>query len=480
MSFKLPFLSRRSGDEDDDEFSDDEDDRPGLLARLFGRKEDEEAGFDEPTREGRDFIKGDGGVDVGAGNEDEEREPGNGRTRWRILGAGFLAVLLIGAGTGYYLMTGQDPTASETAEESPPDEEETTEDDTIIVLATLPLPPVDRSASWGSPGDEGRGMGGSGPRQGAGSKTVAPTGVKGGGGKPAPILQEPSAAPVPADIDPTPPAFDRLPAPPAATALRKAPVAELVAQSVHGPLPVIAPSGQTPLKAYARPFTKEKNTPRLAIILTDLGLKRVPTEAAIDRTPAEVTLAFSAYGFTLKTWAERARAAGHEILLTLPMEGHDFPVQDPGPLGLLTTLSQRDNQTRLEMVLARATGYTGLVASGGERFLTSTDHIVPVVDALRERGLLFVDNGAAGGQSVIDPAATALAVVDLVVDEKNYAGSIDARLRHLVALAKERKRAVAIATATPLTLKRLSLWWGGLDKEGVALAPVSALISFQE
>ena len=474
MSIKLPFLSRRSGDEeDDDEFSDDDDDRPGLLARLFGRKEEEEAGFDDSPHDGGGSADDDGGINVGVGAGDEEGEKGNGYTRWLMLGAGFLALLLIGAGTGYYLMTRHDSTASETDPPSPGDEEETAEDDTIIVLATLSLPPIDRSMGGAT---EGTGAEGGRLRQEARGKTVAPAaGVKGGG---APILQEPSA-PVP-EIDITPPAFDHLPALPAATALRKAPMAELVVKSVHGPLPVIASSGQTPLKAYARPFTKEKNVPRLAIILTDLGLKRAPTEAAIDRTPADVTLAFSAYGFNLKQFVERARAAGHEVLLTLPMEGHESPVQDPGPLALSTTLSQQDNQTRLEMVLARATGYTGLVASGGARFLSSPDHILPMVDALRERGLLFVDNGTAGGQSAIDTTATAVAVVDLVVDEKNYAASIDARLRHLVALAKEHKRAVAIATATPLTLKRLSLWWGDLDKEGVALAPASALVSLQE
>ncbi|KAF0138267.1 MAG: hypothetical protein FD153_1422 [Rhodospirillaceae bacterium] len=82
--------------------------------------------------------------------------------------------------------------------------------------------------------------------------------------------------------------------------------------------------------------------------------------------PADITLAFSACGFSLKHWVERARAACHEILLTLPMEGHDFPLQDPGPLGLLTSLSRGDNRKRLEAVLAHATGSCSIPPRGPE------------------------------------------------------------------------------------------------------------------
>ena len=49
--------------------------------------------------------------------------------------------------------------------------------------------------------------------------------------------------------------------------------------------------------------------------MEDLGLSRAATEAAIAKLPPSVTLAFSPYARNLKTWPERAKGAGHEVLV---------------------------------------------------------------------------------------------------------------------------------------------------------------------
>lgn len=316
-------------------------------------------------------------------------------------------------------------------------------------------------------------------------QSVAAVAPGGSGPRPAPAgslvqlvaLREPPMPP--AESGGKPPRFDGLPALPKAAPLSTTPVPTLVAQTPDGLLPVASSDGNAPMKAYARPFAAPPETPRVAVIVTGLGLKKEATEAAIDRLPADVTLSFSPYGQNLKNWMERARAAGHEVMLDLPMEPDNFPVHDPGPNGLLTILAPQDNVIRLTQVLARTTNYVGLVADMGGTFLAAPTQILPVAVSLRERGLMFVDNGAAGAKGALagePPPGLAYALADLAVDEKGFAASIDARLNHLVTLSKARGGAIGLARARPVTYDRLAAWAGSLASQGAVLAPASAVV----
>ena len=95
---------------------------------------------------------------------------------------------------------------------------------------------------------------------------------------------------------------------------------------------------------------------RVAIIVEGLGLNSEATEAAIKSLPASVTLAFSPYTRDLQDWLRRATEAGHEVLVEVPLESNRFPADDPGPLGLLTSLDQIQNVERLTAILNEADG----------------------------------------------------------------------------------------------------------------------------
>src|SRR3984885_6001362 len=138
----------------------------------------------------------------------------------------------------------------------------------------------------------------------------------------------PTTAPAPAPTEPAPAATAEPaaapPQPPAPTGLGPAPDLALVEAAPIGPLPKIEalPDGRTrqPWQVYARPFDAPDTKPRVAVLLTGLGLSSAPTEAAINRLPPEVTLSFSPYAEHLGDWLQAARAAGHEVLLDLPLE----------------------------------------------------------------------------------------------------------------------------------------------------------------
>jgi polysaccharide deacetylase 2 family uncharacterized protein YibQ len=291
-----------------------------------------------------------------------------------------------------------------------------------------------------------------------------------------------------ASLPPAPPT--QKPAPPAAAApvakpeaLPPAPDPALVERTVEGPLPMVAPDGRKPWKVYARPFDRADKRPRIAILLTGLGLSGAATEAAINDLSGAVTLGFNPYAPKLDEWIGYARAAGHEVFLSVAMEPVDYPRIDPGPHTLLVSLDRQQNLERLKWVLSRVTGYVGVVTSAGSRFTTSQADLLPILDEVKGRGLMFVDSRPTEN-SVAGPLAKSIglprAVSDLSLDQQQASrDAIDQRLAQLEQLARQTGVAVGLGEVYPVTIERLAQWIPTLDRKGIALAPVSAIADMQ-
>lgn len=300
---------------------------------------------------------------------------------------------------------------------------------------------------------------------------------------PPPVAAVPPSVP-PAAAAPAPVATGLpVPGPDGSITLAPAPAPGLVEDSRNGPLPRIAEDGRKPWQVYARPFPPNERRPRIAIVMADMGLSGVTTGNAIQRLPPTVTLAFVPHAERLDTWVERARTKGHEVMLALPMEPTDFPRSDPGPNALLTALTADRNLERLSTGLAKAVGYVGVTSTTGSKFTGSADALKPVMDALKGRGLLFVDarvNPRSAAAATAQQAGVPSAFVDRVIDRDLSRGAIDDQLRELEAVAKQQGAAVGLALPYPSTIERINLWAPGLADRGVVLAPVSAVVNMQK
>jgi polysaccharide deacetylase 2 family uncharacterized protein YibQ len=254
-------------------------------------------------------------------------------------------------------------------------------------------------------------------------------------------------------------------------------------QQVAAVAPRVAPpSPPAAWQEFARPFDPDDARPRIAVVIVDLGLSNAATAAAIQNLPGAVTLSFSPYAESLESWINLARAAGHEALLGLPMEPANFPVRDPGPRTLLTSLSPRQNIERMDWVLSRVSGYVGVTNNMGSRFTASTDALRPVLTSLRDRGLVFLD-ARTSPRSVAAGLATSLglprAINDRLIDQEAARASIDANLADIERVARETGNAVAMGQPFPVTFERLNNWLQTLEAKGFALAPVTAMLNRQ-
>lgn len=257
---------------------------------------------------------------------------------------------------------------------------------------------------------------------------------------------------------------------------------DLSEETRDGTIPRISTAGVTPFAAYARPAAAAvaSGLPMVAIVVTGLGINEQGSLDAIDRMPNEVTLAFAPYGKTLVTTVAAARAAGHEVLLEIPLEPFDFPENDPGPQTLLTGETPRANLDKLFWLLSRFGGYVGVINNMGARFTAAATDFAPIMEELGARGLGYLDDGSSN-RSLAGQLAEGNKVpfsrADLVIDANPARQSILTALASLEAKALENGHAIGIVSALPISIAAVAEWSRDLEARGIALVPASALMN---
>ncbi|GJD59183.1 divergent polysaccharide deacetylase family protein [Methylobacterium dankookense] len=260
--------------------------------------------------------------------------------------------------------------------------------------------------------------------------------------------------------------------------LNPAPDPRLTDRGRHGTMPKLGEGRLRALDVYARP-EEPGSGPRIAILMTGLGIGQAATAAAIVKLPPAVSLAFAPYGGEVERAAARARAAGHEVLLQAPMEPFDYPDSDPGPQTLLTALKGPENADRLAWAMSRFPGYVGVVNFMGAKLMSDAGAFEPVLREIGARGLGFVDDGTAARPLPAGLAAkvkTPLARAEIVIDAVPRADAIDRELARLEAQARTKGFALASASALPQTIDRIARWARDLDARGLRLVPVSVAL----
>ncbi len=264
------------------------------------------------------------------------------------------------------------------------------------------------------------------------------------------------------------------------SALAVAPAEGLYENTPEGKLPVVRQKdGMTPFQAYRRPFNLygvEK--PAIALGVLDIGLSSTSSDAALRLLPPAVSIILSPYSESIDLWNNEARGKGHETWLYLPMETENFPETDPGPHTLLISAPERENQTKLNWVMSRTTGYAGILAAKDAAFMNAANDMRPVLGSIFTRGLGFIDSSNMPGpipQSMAIGMKAPYAAVDVWIDETATEESISASLQKLEAIAREKGSAIGIISPIPLSYQKIQNWAAESEAKGFVLAPLSAI-----
>jgi polysaccharide deacetylase 2 family uncharacterized protein YibQ len=251
----------------------------------------------------------------------------------------------------------------------------------------------------------------------------------------------------------------------------------LIEDTPDGKLPVVSADGTRPVDRYARPWSGARGT-RIAIVVGGLGLSQTGTQRALKTLPEEITLAFAANGNSLTRWMPEARRGGHEILLQVPLEPFDYPDNDPGPLTLLHSNSEKKNLQLLHESMGKMTNYTGIMNYLGGRMLADANALEPVMRDIGGRGLLFLDDGSSQ-QSLSATYAKAFtaphAFADLVLDNEVNRTAILKKLDDLERIAFRKGSAIGVASGFDESVDAITEWAKDAGSRGIEVVGVSVL-----
>jgi len=256
----------------------------------------------------------------------------------------------------------------------------------------------------------------------------------------------------------------------------------LIEQSETGPLPIRAADGRRPFDVYARPWSGARGA-RIALVIGGLGVSQTGTQAALDKLPAEVTLAFASQGNSLGRWMQVARRGGHEIVMQVPLEPFDYPNVNPGRNTLTTEASADENVKNLRWSLSRITNYTGIMNYMGARFTADPEAMGSLMAELGTRGLLYLDDGSSARSLASELALKSgvpLAVADTAIDSVQSRGEILKKLDELERTARAKGFALGTGTAFDVTVDTVAAWINEAKARGIEIVPVSAVANDPE
>lgn len=237
-----------------------------------------------------------------------------------------------------------------------------------------------------------------------------------------------------------------------------------------------------PARLRSRPIESGSQTPKLAIIIDDLGH---------DLTPADSLLAFP-FPVTCSVLpnlpfstevAEEAYRRGDEVMLHLPMEsqseGEGSEGAIPEPAELRVGMNASQVASAVNGMLETVPHAAGVNNHQGSRATRDPALMRTLMPALRERSLFFIDSRTTAATIAYDTAKSSgvrAASRKVFLDDTATRKAILAQLDLAARDARRDGSAIAIGHPHPATIAALSEGVPKLEAHGVRLVFASELV----
>lgn len=218
----------------------------------------------------------------------------------------------------------------------------------------------------------------------------------------------------------------------------------------------------------------------VAIIIDDMGYHYRRGMRAIQ-LPLPVTISVIPHTRHSRKLAVSANRQGKEVMVHLPMANMaNLPT---GPGGLDASLSRQAFRKRLADAVADVPHARGINNHMGSYLTQQRREMSWLMKDLFEQQLFFVDSRTTPNtiaSAIADQNRLLSSSRDVFLDNTKSWYEIDRAFRKLIATAKTRGTAIAIAHPHDITLHYLELALPMLAEEGITVLPASTLITLQQ
>ncbi len=202
----------------------------------------------------------------------------------------------------------------------------------------------------------------------------------------------------------------------------------------HKPIPKTKPAVPTKL-------------PKIAIIIDDIGYDRYIAQKFLD-LDAVLTFSILPHSTHDKRIAMMAHSKGFDVMLHLPMEPNEYPLINPGPGVLLTSMSPDQLINQLDEDLDAVPFVKGVNNHMGSKMTTIAPQLHQIFSVLKKRKLYFIDSRTTV-DTLCGPSAQLLQVPfgqkDVFIDHIPKPDFIRETIHRLIKIADRHGEAIGIA-----------------------------------
>jgi len=263
-----------------------------------------------------------------------------------------------------------------------------------------------------------------------------------------------------------------------AQSLVGAPAPEITETADGVAIPMRGKNDARPAMLYARPFNRKEDQALLSILVTDVGFSDESLQLLLD-LPPQISVAISPYANDSAAQISSLRNAGHEVWGMLPSVSARYPQTDPGPLGLIPSITPHEATKRLYRILAATIGSVGMVLAPDETLSAQKKLWPDTLSEIDGRGLYLLSTHPSRS---LDQLSHDKAVqnhmhrADVTLDSTPGIAFIRSKLAGLKDAAQSQKQLVVLLSARPQALRTLAQWLKENPLgEDVTLAPLSAI-----
>lgn len=243
--------------------------------------------------------------------------------------------------------------------------------------------------------------------------------------------------------------------------------------------PAVASVPKTPPGPVMPPTVPKKPAVgRVALVIDDFGHDLAMARKFIDLS-LPVTFSVLPHLPHTREVAALAAAHGHEVLLHMPMEPHDYPKTNPGPGALLVAMTPQQMVAEIDKALKENPYARGVNNHMGSKFTEDLEAMRVVLQHLRSKDFYFLDSYTSGRSAALS-VARELGMLctqrDIFLDHEPTEGFVRRQIGELIRRAKLQGQAVAIGHPHPVTLRVLQEEADSFAKEGIEVVPLKKLL----
>ncbi|MGB0833304.1 MAG: divergent polysaccharide deacetylase family protein [Psychrobium sp.] len=228
--------------------------------------------------------------------------------------------------------------------------------------------------------------------------------------------------------------------------------------------------------SHATVTAKPKNTPRIAIVIDDIGYRKTDF-SALDLS-GQFTYSVVPFAPFTQTIANAVHDSSREVMAHIPMEAvHNNHLLGKGALKLAMTEQQTRQQ--VQDIIADIPHVSGINNHMGSQFTTKPKNLAWLMDEISHQQLYFLDSKTTAysmAEKVAVEHGLRTGHRHIFLDNQLDTPYLTQQFNQLIKIAKKHHYAIAIAHPHPQSIRFLKEISAKLSELGVELVPVSALL----